>query len=345
VPFAEAEAVRFPFSSAYRMYTLESGGEPLLVPLSRGRHELRLEVVLGDLADVLRDTEAALLALNAVYRQVIVVTSPTPDPLRTYQLGQRIPVTIEAMGTQRDRLVEIADRLEERTGQKGGNSALLRRMALLIDRMRDDPDLIPGLLGEFRDNTASLGAWINETRDQRLLVDSVTVSSTDRGLPPVRTGFRWVLWHEIRAFVASFTHNYSRIGSMSAAPEKSRTIKVWLSSGRSQAQILKGMIEDTFTPATGIAVDLELVETLGQNLRDTVMGNLLIPAIIAGRAPDAALGAANMDLAFRGAAVDLARFPDFPEVAEWFKPSAFVPFTFRGSVYALPEIQSFPVVL
>lgn len=344
VPFAEAEAMRFPFSSTYRMYSPEADGAPLAVPLARGRHELRLEVTLGDLADVLRDTESVLLALNAVYRQIIVVTSPTPDPLRTYQLGERIPATLEAMGTERDRLLEIADRLEERTGQKGGSPALLRRMALLIDRMRDDPDLIPGLLGEFRDNTAALGAWINETRDQRLLVDSVTIASPDRGLPAVRSGVGRVLLHEIRAFIASFTHDYRRIGSMSGAPGGSRTIKVWLSSGRNQAQILKGMIEDIFTPATGIAVDLELVETLGQTLRDTVMGNLLIPSLIAGKAPDVALGAANMDLAFRGAAVDLAAFPDFAEVATRFKASAFVPFRFRESVYALPEVQSFPVL-
>ena len=70
----------------------------------------------------------------------------------------------------------------------------------------------------------------------------------------------------------------------------------------------------------------------------------MVPAILAGTAPDVAIGAASMDLAFRGAIADLTQFPDFPEVAERFSKSAFVPFRFRDSVYALPETQTFPVL-
>jgi len=46
------------------------------------------------------------------------------------------------------------------------------------------------------------------------------------------------------------------------------------------------------------------------------MDQLLIPATIANRHPDVAIGAANMDMAFRGAIVDLTKFPDFDEVAK-----------------------------
>src|SRR5690606_31972479 len=101
------------------------------------------------------------------------------------------------------------------------------------------------------------------------------------------------------------------------------------------AQILKQMIEDTFTPETGIRVKLELVNQMQQ---------LLVPATIAGTQPDVAIGVADMDLAFCGAVVDLATFPDFPEVAKRFKKSALLPFTFRTHVFALPEIQSFPML-
>ena len=95
------------------------------------------------------------------------------------------------------------------------------------------------------------------------------------------------------------------------------------------------MIEDTFTPETGIRVDLELV---------TAMEQLLVPSTIAGTNPDVAIGAANMDLAFRGAVVDLTQFPDFPEVAQRFKKSALLAFRFRDKVFALPEMQSFPML-
>src|SRR5690606_30622133 len=117
--------------------------------------------------------------------------------------------------------------------------------------------------------------------------------------------------------------------------EDPNTIKVWIGLGRDQAQILKQMIEDTFTPETGIRVNLELV---------TAMQQLLVPTTIAGTQPDVAIGVADMDLAFRGAVVDLSQFDDFEEVAKRFKKSALLPFRFRDRTYALPEIQSFPML-
>ena len=110
---------------------------------------------------------------------------------------------------------------------------------------------------------------------------------------------------------------------------------MWIGLGRDQAQSLKQMIQDTFTPKTGIPVKLQLIND---------MGGLLIPAILADTAPDAAIGAANMDLAFRGALADLTQFSDFDEVAKRFNKSAFVPYRFRDSVYGLPETQSFSVM-
>ena len=95
------------------------------------------------------------------------------------------------------------------------------------------------------------------------------------------------------------------------------------------------MIEDSFTPETGIKVELELIDN---------MGALLVPATIAGTNPDIELGAANLDLAFRGAVADLTQFEDFEEVSKRFMKSALHPYRFRDAVWALPEVQSFPML-
>ena len=113
-------------------------------------------------------------------------------------------------------------------------------------------------------------------------------------------------------------------------------LKVWIGIGRDQAQILKQMIEDTFTPETGIRVNLELVNEMQQ---------LLVPATIAGTQPDVAIGVADMDLAFRGAVVDLAHLPRlstrWPSASKSRRSS---PLPFREHVFALPDIQSFPML-
>lgn len=153
-------------------------------------------------------------------------------------------------------------------------------------------------------------------------------------MPRAKPTFWEVLVHEVRAFASSFVRDYTTIHDIDqGAGEPAKRIRVWIGLGRDQAQILKQMIEDSFTPQTGIHVDLELI---------TFMDQLLVPATIAGNQPDVAIGAANMDLAFRGAVVDLSQFPDFPEVAQRFKKSALLAFRFRDQVFALPEVQSFP---
>lgn len=355
VPYAELDSVRFNYTDRYQMRRLgmaqesdsargadtgESPDEPFLFYLTKGKHVLRLEVTLGDLAHLLRQTEDSLYELNTIYRNIIMITSANPDPLRSYQLEKRIPGLLERLKVQAQIMRSMAEELEALTGQKGGQSATLIDIALMLERMVEKPWVIPSILGEYRDGIGSLGTWVMNTRRQPLQIDYIIVASMDQKLPRAEPTFLQTLWHEIRAFVASFTHDYTGIRGVkdlkdTATDLEPDTIKVWVGLGRDQAQVLKLMIEDSFTPETGIAVELELVNAMQQ---------LLVPATIAGTQPDVAIGAANMDLAFRGAVADLTQFEDFEEVAKRFKKSALLCFRFRDKVFALPEAQSFPVM-
>ena len=79
VPFAELDAVEFGYSTRYRMHVLGDQDEPYLFYLSEGRHEITLEVVLGEQAALVQAVEASLYELNRIYRRVIMVISPDPD--------------------------------------------------------------------------------------------------------------------------------------------------------------------------------------------------------------------------------------------------------------------------
>ena len=346
VPFAELEAVRFNHSTRYQMKRLglDHQDEPFLFYLAAGTHEIAMEAVLGDLAHLVQLTEETLYELNTIYRNIIMITSASPDPLRSYQLEKRVPHLLQRLREQASILRGMASELETLTGQRGGHIATLVEVALMLTRMADEPDSIPKILEEYRDGIGNLGTWVIATRSQPLQIDYFVVAAPDKKMPRATPTFLETLIHEIRAFIASFSHDYTRIGDIREVSEVSdsrdirsdpNTIKVWMGLGRDHAQILKQMIEDTFTPETGIRVELELV---------TAMGTLLVPSAIAGTNPDVAIGAANLDLAFRGALVDLTEFEDFEEVAQRFMKSALLPYRFRGHVWALPEVQSFPML-
>jgi ABC-type glycerol-3-phosphate transport system substrate-binding protein len=113
-------------------------------------------------------------------------------------------------------------------------------------------------------------------------------------------------------------------------------IEVWMIAGRDQSTILKAMIDDTFTPMTGIKVNVKLVAP------DAVM-----PAVVAGTGPDMALTMPQGDpvnYAIRSAVMDISGFPGYEDVIKELNPSVIEPFRFAGGVYALPETQYFHVM-
>ena len=110
---------------------------------------------------------------------------------------------------------------------------------------------------------------------------------------------------------------------------------MWVSAGRDQANIIKQLIDNYFTPETGISVNLKLVQ--GQ----------LMNATAAGAGPDVVLQLGNaepVNYAVRGAAYDLTQFADYDEIAARFRESALTPYRLEGGVYALPETQTFSVM-
>src|SRR5690606_36367298 len=206
-------AVPFNYSSRYQMKRLglDFGDEPFLFYLTKGKHEIRMEVVLGDLAELVQLSEEVLYELNSIYRSIIMITSATPDPMRSYQLERRVPRLLERLAQQSAVIKEMAAELQRITGERGGHTATLIDLARMLTRMVDRPDSIPNLLREYRDGIGNLGTWVMNTRNQPLQIDYIVVSSPGERLPQAAPSIFQTIYHEVRAFIASFFHDYTGI--------------------------------------------------------------------------------------------------------------------------------------
>ena len=345
VPFAEADNLRFYFSSEWEMYVLGQGDErevssnevePQLVYLTAGSHELRMEVILGEFAEVIRTIEDSLFALNEAYRNIIMLTTTTPDTFRDYNLGREMPEVIRSLRQQGQIIQETGDLLQEITGERGSQTAILYTLSYQLAEMAANPDDIPRVLSDFKTNIGALGTWILTASEKPLEIDYLVLSSADEKMPNTKAGFFRNMLHEIRSFIASFTEDYSSVGNIYEGDEEQEPLTIWIQSGRDQSQVLKQLIDDSFTSQENIPVNLQIVQ-----------GGTLLPAVVAGIGPDVALylgGGEPVNFASRNAAVDLTQFSDFEAVASAFSPSALVPYQFEGGVYALPETQTFPVL-
>ncbi|WP_417287992.1 extracellular solute-binding protein [Cohnella yongneupensis] len=330
VPFAEMDEVAFKYNKSYRMDVM-GDDDPYMFHLTEGKHVLRLEVSLGQYAALIREVEQSLLNLNTQYRKILMVTGTAPDEIRDYRLDKQIPGLIEGFQTESDRLKTVVDRLKSLSGQSSDQEALLKTMSLQLDEMIANPDTIPSRLKAFKVNTGGIGTWILKAKEQPLEIDAIYIASPSEKLPSGKASFFARLWHLILTFFYSFIIDYNQVGDV--ADRNKKTITVWIGSGRDQATTIKSLIDETFTPKTGISVNLKLVQM-----------QTLLPATLAGQGPDVAMQIGNdipVNYAMRNAVENLARFNDFESVSQRFRSSAMVPYTYNSGVYALPETQTF----
>lgn len=341
VPFSEVKSIPFYYGSYYALNLLgeEKADEPYLFYLNKGKNEIKLEVSLGAIGDIVRVVEESLYDLNTIYRRIIMITSANPDPMRTYELDKRIPGVIVQIGELADLFESVVDYFVSITGMEGEHTELLSRQTRLLRRMSADSEKIPDLLSEFRDNLGALGTWLYQTKEQALQIDYLIVASPGQEMPVAQPTWFQSFMHEIKALTASFTHEYDLVGGVNVdEPGAVEPITIWMGAGRDQAQILKQMIDNDFSPQSDIPVQLQLVPDLS---------NLLIKAAIAGTAPDVAIGLMvgnPVNFGVRGALHNLAEFDDFEEHMQNFMPSSIVPYSFRDNVWGISAQQSFSMM-
>jgi ABC-type glycerol-3-phosphate transport system substrate-binding protein len=335
IPFTEMNAVSFGFNSGWRVETLGGADDPFLFWLPRGTHTIRMETILGDYAPLVREIEEIVLNLNEMYRQLTMITSTSPDFFRDYMINARLPHLRPQIRYEQQRLSRIFDELDEMTVGRGERDAVIRTLARLLDRIANDIENFPRLLREFRENTGALGTWLTLVRSQQFAVESIHILPYDAPTPD--NGRRWwrQLWHEILTLIFSFIIDFDAIGNVVDDPNMPH-VEVWIGTGRDQANIIKMMIDQRFTPETNIGVTLRLID----------MG-MLLPATVAGIGPDVTMAIGNslpMDYGVRGAVRDISGLPGFDDIIARFPEAAMTPYRFGDKVFALPETLSFPML-
>jgi ABC-type glycerol-3-phosphate transport system substrate-binding protein len=334
VPCMELSAVPFTYSNKWRLTTFRDDQGDMVFPLEHGQHSFRLQVAMGGMGDMLSVMEESVYRLNGIYRKILVLTGTEPDIYRDYRVDVVYPEIIKAMDLESKILYKLVDDLTAYSGERSAQAAATLTLARQLEMFVRRPDKIPRTMVNFKFNISALGDSLLALSQSQLDVDYLVVSAISAKLQPVKENFFVALSHEIRSFLVSFFVDYNNLGDVYR--KGADVVEVWMLAGRDQSTILKGMIDDTFTPKTGIKVNVKLVAP------DAVM-----PAVVAGTGPDAALTVPQTDpvnYAVRHAALDISKLNGFKELTREFDSSVLVPFRYAGGVYGLPETQYFHVM-
>jgi ABC-type glycerol-3-phosphate transport system substrate-binding protein len=334
IPCEELAAVPFRYSNKWNLVTFQDDKGDMFFPLNAGSHTLRLEVTLGGIGEMLNVMEESVYRLNGMYRKILILTGPEPDIYRDYRIDSVYPEIITAMELESKILYKLTDDLTFYSNERNPQIAAALTLARQLETFAKRPDKIPRAMVNFKSNISALGDSLLALAQSRLDIDYIIVSAGDAKIPRIKENFFVSASHEIRSFIASFFVDYNNLGDVYR--KGADVVEVWMLGGRDQSNILKGMIDDTFTPQTGIRVNVKLVAP------DAIM-----PAVVAGTGPDIALTVGQGDpvnYAVRKAVLDISQFDGFAEITRQFDPNVILPLCYAGGVYGLPETQYFNVM-
>lgn len=332
IPFVELEQVEFPYSVSWQSCTLGDGDEPYAIYLTKGTHTLTMTPTTGDIAPLMSRVDSVVDALNTLYRRIIMITGANPDLYRDYFLQESIPGLTEMMSALAAELRAVEAQVNDMTGYSGTEAASLLRLAEQLESFVARPGTIPSRLSTFRDNIVTISSWVQTISKQSLLLDVIYVTPVEGNIPRTTSNFLENLSYQIKSLVGSFTADYETVGN---SGEGDTVIDVWISSGRDQAEVLKELIDSTFTPETGIGVNLSIVQSG------------LMQAVMADAGPDVTIMLGRGDpvnYALRGAVLPLDEFEGFDELVDEYMPGAMEPFYWNGHYWGLPNSQNFYVM-
>lgn len=328
VLFKELQSVHFDYTTKWNLKVL-GDDKPYQIYLAKGKHTLTLKNVLGDFSKTLDVMKSCVNEMNSLYLEIIEITGSDPDTNRDYYLDDLIPDVSDRFVLISEELFKEAERLSKIMDGKGAEIAVFEDIAYQLQSYSKDIDSLTnnGRISSFSTNITTLSSKIETLSEQGLDLDYIAVTSSGYTMPKCNPSFFEGLLGNIRLFLASFTERYS-------VNEKGE-LRVWVSGGQQQLEIIRTLVREGFTAKNGIPVSVELIS------------GSLQQAALAGNNPDVALNVEStvpVNFALRGALTDISKLKDFDKIKEQYRNGSFTPYTINGAVYGIPSTESFQML-
>jgi len=332
------KAYPFAYTRSYKNMTVkDENKDNASVYLEAGTHTLTLTINGDNTRNVLETVDRIMSEINDLALEITKVAGKNKDKYRDLNLVKYIPDVQE-------RLINWAEQLEAlQEGVKIYNPkvkkiAAFSPLSVASSRLRSlakEPNNIPYRINELAQSTNSVTQYLANLIDtvnrNALSLDKIYIYQEDAKLPK-GAGFFKSIYLNVSRFFSSFTNQ-----AYSSASVDKEHLQVWVNRSRQHVEILQKMIDEEFTPTTGIKVDVSIMPDQ----------NKLVLANASGEAPDVAASinySIPFELGIRGAIKDLTDFEDYREVLSRSTEGLLIPSVIGDGIYAVPETINFWVL-
>ena len=340
IPNTAFEAYSVAFNTKYTTMTLSDGdGNHLSTYLEAGDHTISLTISSDPLREVLEEVDIIMNGINDLSLEVTKVAGTNKDKYRDLKITKYIPDVQDRLYDWADQLYSLAEAATVYVdADKAEDVAAFSYLLIAEKQLRslgDEPNELIYRVDELATSVNSINTqianFIDLINDNNLSIDRIYVYQEGAKLPKKKNIIeKFVL--SMRRFIDSFFGQ-----AYSASNVNEEHIQVWVNRPRQYVEIMQKMIDENFTPTTGIEVDLSIMTDQQK----------LVLANASGDTPDIATGinyAIPFELGIRDALVDLTQFDDYKEIFGRYSEGLLVPSVIGDSLYALPETMNFYVM-
>jgi len=332
VPFEELLTYRFPYTTSWRGVVLgDDDGEAFNFYLEKGKHTLSIALTHSTVSPIVRGIENLSVLLREAEQDIRALTGRQIDRNRTWKLERDLPDLTDKLKLAQANLIILADEMAAINGNKDSISEGFRASASDIEELLKHADEIPYYVDEITSITEKINNFVVNLHKQPLQLDTIYIVPYGQSMPQMETSFT----DQVIGQLANFGYSFNTRQSLNDMKETE--LNVWVLRGRDYVTQLQDLVNEQFTPTTGIKVKVNLLPTT----------QLLVLSNAAGLQPDVALGLGQdlpVDYAIRGSVHDLSSFDDFDEIYERYSPGSWQALYYDEGYYAVPETQSFQVL-
>lgn len=342
IPCEELMYYRFSYDRKWQTVVLGGNDNPYKFWLDEGKHTITMSVVLGDYTTIVQNVYRQMITISDMTLDITRLTGSDPDPNYDYRFFKYIEGLEDKFKSVIKELTACEESLLEISGKDTSMTNNFKSIIRQFTDMLNNPFSIAKRYDQITQAQTNLGTYYLSLQQQPLLIDEYYVSADGQIIEHRESNFWQRLWGTAVNFIISFSKDYDNIaGSISGDVDIKETLNIWIARGTEWSEIIKSLADETFTPETGILVNMNVVPSSQLN---SGSANALLLSIVSGTNPDIALSVASsspVEFAIRDAVEDLRQFPNYDEVFSRFIPSITIPYEYNDGVYAIPETMSF----
>lgn len=328
IPFAEFKEYPLSYSNEFVNFSTDK-----YVYLKQGINTITVEITQENLKDVYTDLIQISDEISKTGLEIKKLNGGRTDKNRSWNIDEYFPNLENELKDYRNRVEEANNALSTIYNQGKVEETLNLEIALKqLDDIISDIDQIPNKLNLFSDGSNSVaGRIISVTTNIQITpitLNALFLTDTADNLPDTN-----------QSIVASYQRgvkNLLKTFEADSNVQDDKELEVWVKRPKQYYEVMQQMIDEYFTPQTGIEVNLSLLKADDQTK--------LTLSNAAGTNPDVVTGVDTYyisDIGQRGALEDLTQYEGAKEMIQKVSPGAMMQMYVEDSIYGILETQDF----